>query len=244
VHSNTLTATAEDNEGDEATNSDSATVNVNNVPSSITLENTADPIEVFETGDDTSVYRDVAYTFDFCVESAGVDDVTFSSLTDDQFGTLTGLCNVGGTDPATSLNGYVLAPGQCASCTITKGLQGDAGEVHTNVATISGTDEDGQAVSDSDDADVTFLDAEPDIAPAYAMKATVFVSMFNNGVDTLTIDTATIKGIDLVAGNGDTTFDISTKRPPAVTRPTMGPMRSAPRVSPSPRKGPTSAPSR
>jgi hypothetical protein len=205
VHSNTVTAKAVDNENDEAQASDSATVNINDVPSSITLDKTADPIEVLETGDDPTVYRDVAYTFEFCVDLAGVDDVTFSSLTDDQFGDLTALCNVGGTDPATALNGYVLSPGQCASCTITLQVQGNASDeppTHVNTATISGTDEDGQPVSDSDEATVTFLNAELDITQQFAMKATAFVRLYNGGVDTATISALTIGGVDLVAGNG------------------------------------------
>jgi hypothetical protein len=202
VHSNTLTAKAVDNEYDEAQASDSATVNINDVPSSITLDKTANPIEVLETGDDSSVFRDVAYTFEFCVDAAGVDDVTFSSLSDDQFGDLTALCNVGGTDPATALNGYVLSPGQCASCTITLQVQGNAGDTHVNVATISGTDEDGQPVQDSDPATVTFLNAELDITQQFAIKATAFVRLFNGGVDTATIDGLTIGGVALVADGG------------------------------------------
>jgi hypothetical protein len=205
VHSNILTATAIDNEDDEATDSDSATVDINNVLSSITLEKTANPTEVLETGDDLTVFRNVAYTFRFCVNASGVDVVTFSSLTDEPFGPLTSECNVGGTNPATLLNGYVLAPGQCASCTITKGLQGDASDnppTHFNVATISGFDEDGQSVSDSDDATVTFLDAQLDIWPEFALKATAFVRITNGGVDTAYITGLKIGGVDLVAGNG------------------------------------------
>ena len=51
VHSNTVTAKAVDNEKDEAQASDSATVNINDVPSNITLVKTANPTSVLETGD-------------------------------------------------------------------------------------------------------------------------------------------------------------------------------------------------
>jgi len=217
VHSNTVTAYAVDNEGDQAQNSDGATVNINDVPSAITLEKTANPIEVLETGDDVTVFRDVDYTFEFCVKpylddgvTPRVDDVTFSSLTDDQFGTLTGDCMVGGITP---LNGYVLSPGQCASCVITEQLQGNAGDIHTNIATINGTDEDGQPVTDSDDATVTFLNAPLDITPEFALKARAFVRLTNGGVDNATISTLTIMGTNLVAGAGGTGFLILDETP-------------------------------
>lgn len=206
VHSDTVTAKATDNEGDEAQASDGATVNVNDVPSSITLEKTANPTEVDETGDDPTVYRDVAYTFAFSVAASGVDDITFSSLTDDKFGALTGDCMVttknGASIPPTPLNGFVLSPGDSASCVITEQLQGNADDIHTNLATISGTDEDGQGVADSDDATVTFLDTGLDITPEFAMKATAFVRLTNGSVDTATITGLTIKGVPLVAGGG------------------------------------------
>jgi hypothetical protein len=206
VHMNTVTAKAEDNEGDEATNTDGATVNINDVPSLIRLEKTADPIQVDETGDDPTVFRDVDYTFEFCVDATGVDDVTFTSLTDDKFGTLTGDCSVdmvnGAPITPEALNGFVLSPGDCASCVITGELQGNAGDVHTNVATINGTDEDGQPVSDSDDATVTFLDTGLDITEEYAVKATILVRLTNGNVDTAEITAVTFKGTNLVAGAG------------------------------------------
>ncbi|SDI95869.1 hypothetical protein SAMN04488540_10478 [Ferrimonas sediminum] len=206
VHNNTVTAKATDNENDEAQNSDGATVNINDVPSIITLVKTADPIEVDETGDDPTVFRDVDFTFEFSVDAAGVDDVTFNSLTDTIFGTLTGECLVdtknGSPIGSTPLSGFVLQPGEDASCTITKALQGDAGDVHNNVATIKGIDEDAQPVMDSDDATVTFLDTGLDMEQEFAAKMIAFVRITNGNVDTASITGVTIKGVNLVAGGG------------------------------------------
>ncbi len=217
VHSNTVTAYAEDNEGDLAQNSDGATVNINDVPSAITLEKIAKPTEVLETGDDLDVWRDVDYTFEFCVKeflddgvTPRVDDVLFDGeadgLTDDKFGDLTAECMVdtlnGSPLTPVALVDFMLSPGDCASCEIPEQLQGNAHETHTNVATINGTDTDGQDVLDSDDATVTFLDAPLDIAPEFALKARAFVRLTNGGVDNATIDTLTIKDVNLADGAG------------------------------------------
>lgn len=203
VHTDMVTVTAVDNEGDEAVASDSATVNVNDVPSTITLEKTADPSEVGETGDDPNVFRDVQYTFQFGVDKNGVDAVTFSSLDDNQFGDLTGDCLVtvknGESITETPLNGFTLSPGETASCVITVPLQGNAG-AHVNVATIIGTDGDGVPLTDSDDATVTFLDTGLSIQQEFALKAPAFVRITNSSVETATITALSIKGINLVEG--------------------------------------------
>ncbi|MNX61102.1 hypothetical protein D3C86_920270 [compost metagenome] len=123
------------------------------------------------------------------------------------FGNLTSLCQVskknGVTlEPAVALSGFMLNPGESASCTLSKDLQGNAGESHTNTATISGKDEDHQTVTDSDDATVMFTDEKPDISKLFALKAAGFVRISNNGVDTLTVTALTFKGIDVADGNG------------------------------------------
>ena len=206
VHTNKVTAKALDNEGDEATGDDSATVNINDVASTITLQKDAVPISVLETGD-SDEKRSVAYTFTFSVDAGGVDKVTFNDLDDDVFGNLTSLCQVSKKNgvtlvPTEALAGFVLSPGESASCTISKDLQGNAGESHTNTATISGKDEDDQTVTDSDDATVMFTDEKPDISKLFALKAAGFVRISNNGVDTLTVTALTFKGIDVADGNG------------------------------------------
>ncbi|WP_419174278.1 hypothetical protein [Desulfosediminicola sp.] len=212
VHNNTVTAKAIDNENDEATATDMATVNINDVPSNITLTKTADPTEVLETGDDPNLFRDVDYTFEFCVNAAGVDDVTFSSLIDEappesgNFMDLTADCSVdtlnGGAITPTPLLGFTLSPGDCASCEIPMQLQGNAGDIYENLATIYGQDEDGQDVMASDDETVTFLNAPLDITPEFAIKARAFLRLTNGGVDDATITTLTIKNTNLVDGAG------------------------------------------
>jgi hypothetical protein len=209
-HTNTATAKAIDNEADEAQGSDSATVQINDIPSMITLDKTADPTSVPETGDDPTAFRDVNYTFLFSVKDdiagqATVDTVTFSSLTDDMFGNLTGACMVnmmnGAPIAPVPLSGFMLDPGENASCTILQQLQGNGDTpAHVNVATILGVDEDGQAVDAMDDATVAFLPAAPKAEIAFAASMLVVLEMQNTGVENVTFKLLTVDGQDVFTG--------------------------------------------
>jgi hypothetical protein len=212
LHSNTASATAIDNENDTATASDSAMVDIRDVPSMITLSKTATPTSVLETGDDPNNYSFVSYNFEFAVNEDGVDEVTFTSLTDVPFGTLTGDCMVdskNGVDiTPTALNGFMLLPGDYASCDISKGLQGNAGDTHLNVATIRGIDEDGQAVDASNDATVTFTPQAPDTDMAFATSMLVVLELTNAGVENVTLTELTVQGITVADGNSNLAFII------------------------------------
>lgn len=215
---NTVTATARDSENDTATDMDSHTILVLDVPSMITLEKTANPTSVFETGDNPTLFRDVDYTFYFTVKDTigGVstsDTVIFSSLSDDRFGVLTDHCMVdmrnGGAIAPTALDGFELEPGDNASCTITLQIQGNAGDSHVNVATINGTDEDGLNVMAMDDATVTFDPLAPDTDLAFAVSGLVVVELTNaSEVDNVTLTSLTLLGVDVVDGASSGGFTI------------------------------------
>ncbi|MCL1058693.1 hypothetical protein L2729_11920 [Shewanella gelidimarina] len=213
LHSNTASATAIDNENDVATGNDSAMVDIRDVPSMITLVKTATPTSVLETGDDPDNYSNVSYNFTFSVNSAGVDDVTFSSLTDDIFGTLTGECTVdsknGSAIADTPLSGFVLEPGEYASCNISKGLQGQFGDdPHVNVATIRGVDEDDMDVDASDNATVNFTPQAPDTDMAFAASMLVVLELTNAGVENVTLTALTVRGVTVANGNAHPAFTI------------------------------------
>ncbi|WP_110456650.1 hypothetical protein [Shewanella algidipiscicola] len=209
-HTNIVTAKALDNENDQASNADSETVVINDVPSMIDLQKTADPIEVLETGDDPSVSRSVDYTFLFSVDAAGVDTVTFSSLTDDMFGNITAECMVDTVDGApiapTPLNGFMLDPNHNASCTIAKSLTGNASDVHVNVATINGVDDDGQAVSDFDDATVTFLPSQPATDMKFAASLLVVLELHNAGIENVNLTLMTVGGANVFTEDDTASF--------------------------------------
>ncbi|SQH77153.1 conserved protein of unknown function [Shewanella benthica] len=212
LHSNTVNATAMDDEGDTAGGSDSAMVDIRDVPSMITLVKTATPTSVLETGDDPNNYSFVSYNFTFSVNAAGVDSVRFDTLTDNMFGSLTGACMVdsknGSAITPTALDGFILLPGDYASCDISKGLRGNSGETHVNLATIRGVDEDGQAVDASNDATVTFTPQAPDTDMAFATSMLVVLELTNAGIENVTLTELTVQGVTVANGNSNAAFTI------------------------------------
>ncbi len=162
---------------------DSATVNVNDVPSMVEIIKTASPTAVEEPGGDV--------TFTFTVNNTSdqgnppsPDSVTISSLTDSIYGDLNGKgdCSV----PQT------IASGASYSCSFSTYVAGNAAESETNIVTIAGTDDDGNPVSDNDDATVTVNNTAPDAtlsksAISAIVTFQVVVSNTSNSEDPLTL---------------------------------------------------------
>jgi hypothetical protein len=215
-HMNTVTAVARDNENDDATAMATASVDIVDVPSNINLVKTAGDAadgatyEVPETGDSANT-EPVDFTFVFSVDGSSVDNVEFDKLedvVDGQMTDLTDLCLIdfakgAVVDPPAPLSAkYTLAPGESARCIITLELTGDAGDLYTNLATIFGTDDDGEAKQASDPADVLFVDVPLQITPKFALKARVFVRIPNNGVDNIELSSIKLKNLPLADGAG------------------------------------------
>ncbi len=150
VHTNVVTATATDNDGNTLNEDDDAMVTVTDVSSGITIVKTANPIEVAEPGGDV--------TFSFVITNDSlVDAVTIDSLVDSIYGDLNGQGDC-------SVPQSLTANGGTYSCSFTANVTGNAGDVETNVVMASGTDDDGNDVADDDDAEVTVTDVLPDIS--------------------------------------------------------------------------------
>ena len=142
-------------------------------------------------------------TFDVTVKNASaVDSVTITSRTDDVYGDLDGkgTCDV----PQT------IAAGASYSCSFSGAVSGNAGGSHTDVVTASGTDDDGNPVSDDDDATVRITDlagsilvtksATPTSLPEPGGNVTFDVKVENtSAVDSVTITSLT----DDIYGNLD-----------------------------------------
>jgi uncharacterized repeat protein (TIGR01451 family) len=178
-----VVASGSDDDGNPVTDSDSATVMITDVPSSIEVTKTATPEFLLEPGG--------SVTFSFTVENlSAVDTVTITSLVDSIHGDLNG--------QGTCAVPQTLAPGASYSCAFTTAVTGNAGAVETDVVTASGTDDDGAPVDDDDAATVTILDvpsmieltkvAMPNNLPEPGGAVTFFFTVENvSAVDTVTI---------------------------------------------------------
>lgn len=140
-----VTVKGKDDEWNEATAKDSATVDIKGLDSSIDLIKTANPTSIDEPG------ANVVFTFKV-TNTSPADVVTITSLTDDHIGNLNGkgTCSV----PQT------LAVEGIYICSAPFNVASQPGSV-INIATASGTDDDGMPVSDTDDETVTVKDVPP-----------------------------------------------------------------------------------
>ncbi|MGR6832658.1 hypothetical protein [Aliivibrio wodanis] len=195
----TITVVAEDNEGDIVESSDNAVVAITNVKSNITLVKTADPTSVDETGDDPTLYRDVNYFFAITIDSSGVDTVTLKTLIDSSFNDITNDClvielNQVVQDPPLALMNMILDPGDSIICQYQGSIQGNAGDIHENLATINGIDDDGEEVTASDNALVTFINIEPSIELDLALSFLAVIEITNTSIENITFSSLTILG--------------------------------------------------
>jgi hypothetical protein len=149
-HVNTVTATATDDDGNETTATGKATVGLGAVDPTLTLTKTADPTSVPETGGDV--------TFTIKIVNTSAETVTLTLLEDDKFGDLNGkgTCSVPQTLQPSGVSGDEY------SCSFSEHISGDAGS-HTNVAKVTGNDDDGTETTAQDDETVTLVDVLPDI---------------------------------------------------------------------------------
>lgn len=143
-----VVATVRDDEGDEATDDDDATVTITDALPAISVEKTANPTSVSELG------GDVDFTVKVTNDSE-IDVLTLTSLVDDMFGNLDGK---GTCDVPQSI-----ALGGSYTCTFTEHVSGNAGSTHVNTVTATGSDDDHNEVSDKDDATVAFTDVPPTV---------------------------------------------------------------------------------
>lgn len=155
---NVVTASGTDSDGKEVAGSDDATVSFTDALPDISVEKRADPATVAEPGENVE--------FTIVVTNDGLEDVTITSLTDNMFDDVPGVCAV---DPI----GVVLNPGGTYTCTFTKFVDGDDGDRHVNVATAKAEDNDGNGIQTGDTAEVTIVATDPVISVDKSGPATV-----------------------------------------------------------------------
>ncbi len=184
LHYNQVLVTAEDKEGNVLTDTSDEDVHILDIPSSIKVEKDAAKSEVLEPGEDL--------TFTITVKNTSlVDEVTIETVSDNVYGDLTAECLP--TGPET------LQVGETFTCDFTRYVGGQTGDIHNNTVTVSGTDDDGQAVSDSDSEQVQIdnvassikvdLRAGPDQVYEPGDDVTFTVDIHNSSTaDSVTID--------------------------------------------------------
>jgi uncharacterized repeat protein (TIGR01451 family) len=149
----TITATASDDEQHQVTASDDASVGIADVAPTITLAKTATPSSVPEPGGPVS--------YSLTLTNTSVEPVTITHLTD-QVGTDPAV-DVTGIDGSTCHLPHTVALGGTYSCAFTLAVAGDAGAMVTDVVTATATDDDGGTTTAQAAASVSVTDVKPGI---------------------------------------------------------------------------------
>ncbi|RLC76497.1 MAG: hypothetical protein DRI61_13195, partial [Chloroflexi bacterium] len=172
---NTVTAAVQDNEGNSAQDSDTATVTVTDAQPAIEVTKEANP---------TVVQPNTSVSFTISVRNLSVEPVALLHLEDSAFGDLTTECGL-------PVN---IAVGGSFRCLITRSIGLD----HTNIVTATVEDNEGNEVTDTAQASVNV------IAPAIKVTIEASVAQANVG-DTITytytaenIGDVTLTGIKMV----------------------------------------------
>ena len=158
----TVTATGKDDEGNEASDTDTANVEITDVPSSIEVTKTASPTSVPEPGgpvDFTITVRNTSAT-----DSVRIDVASFTDAVNDGSDIAIADIDCNGDDEGNGLPVDLAVGSDAITCTFTMDVEGNAGDTVTDVVTVTGTDDDGGKPKDDDDAVVTVTDIPTKLA--------------------------------------------------------------------------------
>jgi hypothetical protein len=140
-----VTGAAVDDEGTAVTDDDDATVSLTDVPPTVAVAKTALPEEQVAPGG--------LFTFGLAITNTSTEPVTVTGLSDDAYGDLARLTG----SSCAELLGTVVAPGEERTCTFTGELTGEVGATHTNVVTVTVTDDEGSEGTAQDDATIRLV---------------------------------------------------------------------------------------
>jgi uncharacterized repeat protein (TIGR01451 family) len=181
----TVTAVVHDDEANEASDSDSATVTIDDVLPAIAVTKTASPINVPEPGG--------TVTFTVEVDNLSIESVTLITLTDDVHGDLDGQGNC-------VVSGLILV-GETYTCSFQAQVSGNAGYSENDTVTATAVDDEGNPASGQDSANVAvtgilpaitvFKTAAPESVPEPGGMVLYTVQVFNVSGEAATVITLT-----------------------------------------------------
>ena len=149
--SDLVTVVVTDSQGTTATDTAKATVSITNVPPTITVVKTANPLSQAAPGG--------TFTFTVVVNNTSVEAVTVTSLVDNIYGNL---ATRAGSTCGTVVGSTLAAGASSPPCTFPGNFTGVAGNSQTDIVTAIVVDNDNSTASAMDDATV-FLTGAPSI---------------------------------------------------------------------------------
>lgn len=190
-HTNTVTATLTDDEGNEAESEAAEVVVFTDVVPTVDIDKSASASEVSEPGDDVE--------FTLLVTNTSLEPVTITALSDSDF-ELSPECEAG----VGTLLASAGQDGDSFSCTFTGFVAGNAADgPHTNTATVKVTDDEDNDASAFASEEVAILDTAPTITVtkvadqdeifAPGEEVTFTITIGNTSVET---DPVTIQSLD------------------------------------------------
>jgi uncharacterized repeat protein (TIGR01451 family) len=204
-----VTATLEDQLGNTIAPFGSATVEIDDADSAVSIRKIASPVSLSGTSGTVS--------FSAIVTNNSTSDlISVTSLVDSEFGNIAPRCNL--ALPATLLPDGVL------TCTFSATVSGSSSNPHINVVTAGGSDDDGNSFSVTASAIVTFADppdtpTDADVAISLTAsptsisvggQSTLRMNLRNIGPATATgieVDLTLPPGLSFVASGGSGSFN-------------------------------------
>jgi uncharacterized repeat protein (TIGR01451 family) len=185
-HANTFTAHVEDNEGNDTSASDDATVGLDDVLPLVDLNKEVSPSSMAEPGGD--------FTFTLTITNNSVEDVTITALTDD---------NALSTE-CLELIGDTLAAGASPSCSYI--INHSEAGTYDNTASVTIEDNESNSASDTDSESVTVRDVLPEVAIDKSVDTSSLAEPGGDFTFTLTITNNSVEDVVITALTDDNTL--------------------------------------
>ncbi|MCA1683979.1 MAG: hypothetical protein LC708_02475, partial [Actinobacteria bacterium] len=187
------TVIVRDDQGNTSTDNDDALINLTDVPPTVQVEKTADPLSLPEPGG--------RFTFKVVVTNTSNEPVTITSLTDNVYGNLNGQGNCA--------IGAVLPVGGTYTCSFPGDFIGDANQSQTDEVTVVVRDEEGSTATAKDTAVVTLTDVPPTIAVTKTPSPTSLLAPGGNFTFTVAVTNTSAEPVRITSLTDDIYGDLN-----------------------------------